>query len=35
MWTKLSQAENMSETEMNKIDNELDTVAEEMKEESM
>jgi len=30
MWTKLSQAENMSETEMNKIDNDLDTLGQEM-----
>lgn len=35
MWTKLSQAEDMSETEMNKIDHELDIVAQEMKEENL
>ena len=34
MWKKLSQAENMSETELNKIDNELDRVAKEIQEEN-
>lgn len=34
MWKKLSQAENMSETELNKIDHELDRVAKEIQEEN-